>query len=113
VELLYNPGYDIRYNNELFLDEILEYDADEVLKKRIQLHSGYNIRLAGLIYDDSTLFGRTHLGLLYVTRLCQAENVLTTKDGHYVSYFRNGELLQKADQFDNWSRIIIDHLTAL
>jgi hypothetical protein len=100
-------------HNGLFLDESFSIEADRILKNNLSIQSGYTLRLSGLIYGESTSFGKSHLGIVYVSRLRQSDSVCFKNNALKRDYFTTGELCQYKDQFDSWSKILIEHVVAL
>jgi predicted NUDIX family phosphoesterase len=100
--------------NGLFLDDSLKAAASRILADNFGIMVGYTVRLAGLLFDDSTGFGRIHLGLVYVVKLRQAGIDGDNRKGDFeISFCGMGELQQNCDRFENWSRILIGNLNAL
>jgi predicted NUDIX family phosphoesterase len=100
-------------NNSLFLDESLKTAASRIVDANVAVPAGYDVRLAGLLCDDSTPFGRRHLGLAYVVKLRQP-GVDDRRNGEAgIRFYGIGELRQNRDRFDTWSQLLIDHLVAL
>jgi predicted NUDIX family phosphoesterase len=100
-------------NNGLFLDESLNASAREVIDKCLAVPMGYDIRLAGLLCDGSTRFGRMHCGLVYVARLRQPGVEDLRKGESQIRFCGTEELRQERNRFEAWSRMVIDHLIAL
>lgn len=97
----------------LFLDEDINKEAEMIVRNRIHFNSGFTFRLAGILYDESTDFGRSHPAFVYVVRLHQPKSIMVTDDRFTLSWCGTGELQQRKDQYDIQSQIIIDHITAL
>jgi hypothetical protein len=99
--------------NGLFLDETLSKEARQIIDRNITMQAGYTIRLAGLLYQESTPPVQGHVAVLYVVRLRQPDALSAVQNMHDIVFYNNGELHLLREQFNLWSRIIIDHLTAL
>jgi predicted NUDIX family phosphoesterase len=99
-------------NNGLFLDDSLKAEAHRVVKIAGIGAEEYTLRLAGLLFDDSTDVGRRHLCLVYIARLRQAFTNSGADGIKDISLFGTGVLQEIRDRFDSWSRILIDHLVA-
>ena len=97
----------------LFLDDELTEEAERTIRNRIRFDAGYTLRLAGILYDDSTAQSSSHPALVYVVRLHQAESIALANDGYSLSWCGTGELLLNRQAFDSASKIIIEHITAL
>lgn len=96
----------------LFLDDELKASVVRGLDEKGISRDRYELRLAGLLHDDSSETTRAHLGLVYIARLRRpglegCEHVLSS-----IRFCGTGELQSACDQFDAWSRILIDHLLA-
>ncbi len=99
-------------NNNIFLDESLNIAACQLIDDWFIVEAGYDIRLAGLICDDSTKFGKSHLGLVFIARLRQAGVICRDDKNVNIKFHGMGELVQNREQFDSTSRVLIDHLIA-
>lgn len=99
--------------NGLFLDETLSYEARRIIGENITMKADYTIRLSGLLYHESNPPVLGQVAILYVVRLRQAHALIAGQNMHDIVYYSSGELQLHRDQFDSWSRITIDHLTAL
>lgn len=79
----------------------------------VGIEAGYDLRLSGLLHDNSTLFGKSHLGLVFVARLRQHGLIDKSNGEAAICFSGTGELNQNREQFDPWSRLLLDHLEAL
>ena len=83
------------------------------LQEEIHLESSHRESCFGLINDDSTPVGQVHLGIVHVFDLdspCvrRREEVLT-EDG----FARLAELRGRSDEFETWSRFVLDSLSVV
>jgi hypothetical protein len=81
-----------------FLDDALQASAQRAVESAIALGEPCQWRLAGLIQQDA-------LGLVYVARLPRRIESTLRSSGH-------GELSMEREQFEPWSRLLIDNLHA-
>jgi hypothetical protein len=100
-------------NNHLFLDDSIRTETRRVFEENVRLKTTYDVRLAGLIYDEADVFGKTHLGITCICRLRQQNQAEPMNEEFEMSIMGNGELLQRRDQFDNWSKILIENINAM
>ncbi len=97
--------------NDIFLDESLKAAAASIVNNSVETEAGYNIRLAGMLYDNSPQFEK-YFGLVFIARLRQPGVTPKGQDAG-IHFYGSGELQQNRDWFNSWSRILIDHLVAL
>lgn len=105
--LLSKPGGDI------FLCESITTEAKKVFDENVRANGMYDVRIAGLVYDESSAGSQTHLGITCICRLRQTFQAKPGNDDLEIGIMGNGELLQKQHRFDKWSRIVIDHIVAM
>jgi predicted NUDIX family phosphoesterase len=99
-------------SNDIFLDESLKHAATLIVNDYIDTNAGYNLRLAGLLQATPDPSVHSYLGIVFIARLHQPGVRIKHKDTG-VRFFGTSELQQNRLQFDSWSRILIDHITAL
>jgi predicted NUDIX family phosphoesterase len=99
-------------HNDIFLDERIKSAAMQIVNENITTQSGYDLRLAGLLRDAPAPSGKRGLGIVFIARLHQ-QGVIVRHNNVDIHFLGTGELQQNRQQFDNWSRVIIDHITAL
>lgn len=97
----------------LFLDDHLKVAAYREVDEEVIIREKYDLRLAGLLNDDSNDVGRVHLGLVYVARLRQPDVEKREKGIAQIRFCGNGDLQQEREEFETWSQILIDNLHAL
>ena len=97
----------------LFLDDALAIAATRSVEAAVATPDGYDLRLAGLIDDDSHGLGHTHLGLVYVARLKRPGVAPHERALADIVFCGTGDLRAERDRFEPWSQILIDHLDAL
>ncbi|HEX3018791.1 MAG TPA: hypothetical protein VHP36_00750 [Chitinispirillaceae bacterium] len=100
-------------NNYLFLDDSLKKEVCRIIDDSILTNAGYHTRLAGLLFDNSDQYGRSHLGLVYVARLSRTGVEIKNDGIEKIELYGTGQLQEFRNQFDCWSRIVIDHIVAL
>jgi hypothetical protein len=100
-------------NGDIFLDESIAAQAGSIFDAHVRSKGPYDVRIAGLMYDASTKFGSPRLGITCICRLRQPDRVEPVKDDLEIGRMGNGELLQKQNLFDDWSRIVIGNSVAL
>lgn len=89
------------------------FDAYEMALRReideeISLGSPGDIRLVGLINDDSTPVGQVHLGVVHVYDL-ERPLIAPREDGLTdAEFIRIADLVRDRDQFETWSQICIE-----
>lgn len=76
--------------------------------EEVRLDSRYEERCVGLINDDSTPVGQVHLGIVHVFELAEPrverrEQALTRS-----GFAPLAELRQQCDEFETWSRILLE-----
>jgi|GEM_PF-3466842 len=100
-------------NNDIFLDERLKSEVNKIVVDNVDIKANYNLRLAGLLCENSGQSTSRYLGLVYIARLRQADAIDKFNGNHGIRFYGMGELQEKRSLFNNWSRILIDHLSAL
>jgi len=70
-------------------------------------------RIAGLINDDSNPVGSVHLGVIEVFDLVSEK--VTPKEAAIADpeFLTIEELLERRDQLENWSQIVLDHIAEI
>jgi predicted NUDIX family phosphoesterase len=97
----------------LFLDDQMKAAAHRLADEAFAVRDPLDLRLAGFICDETHDAGRPTLGLLYVAKLRQPGIAVRTPRIEQMCLCGHVDLLQQRDQFDGWSRIVIDNLAAL
>lgn len=97
----------------LFLDDHLKAAAFRELDEEIRVPPGVDLRVAGLINDDSNDVGKVHLGLVYVADLARPEVSKREKSITRIQFSTPAELVRDALQFETWSRHLIDNIEKL
>lgn len=100
-------------NATLFGDDHLKVAAHREMDEEIQIVEKYNLRLTGLLNDDSNEVGKVHLGLVYVADLQKPEVNKREKAMAAITFASADELRNERDQFETWSQILIDNLDKL
>ncbi len=78
------------------------------IDEEISLGSPGEIRLVGLINDDSTPVGQVHLGVVHVYDL-ERPLIAPREDGTTnAEFIRIADLVRDRDQFETWSQICIE-----
>lgn len=99
-------------HNDIFLDERIKPAVMQIVNENITAQSGYDLRCAGLLRDAPAPSGQRGLGIVFIARLHQ-QGVIARYSDLDIRFLGTGELQQNRQQFDSWSRVAIDHITAL
>ncbi len=94
----------------LFLDDRLKAAALRELDEEIEIAVPYQLRIAGLLNDDGNDVGRVHLGLVYRADLPQPAVSKREQSIARLAFADPAELRRDREQFETWSRILIDNL---
>ena len=97
----------------LFLDDQLKSAAARIVNERVLVTEPYELRLVGLLNDDTTDLSRRELGFVYVLKLRRAGIESRDRNLTRIRLCGNGELQLESDRFEARSRILIDNLYAL
>ena len=100
-------------DGDVFLGESITAQARNVFDGHVRSNGPYDVRIAGLMYDASTKIGSPRIEIACICRLRQADTVEPVEDDLDIGRMGNGELLQKQNLFDDWSRIVIENSVAL
>lgn len=97
----------------LFLGDHLTAAAHREIDEEITIEGNYQLRLAGMLNDDSNEVGKVHIGLVYVATL-NGQPVKKRERGiSRLSFMNAAEMQEKRDEFETWSQILIDNLDHL
>lgn len=99
-------------HNDIFLDESVKRAASLIVNDYIDTNAGYNLRLAGLLQDTPDSSGHSYLGTVFIVRLHQP-GVSIKRKNMEIRFLGISELQQNRLLFDNWSRTLIDNISAL
>lgn len=97
-------------NATLFLDDHLKVAAHREIDEEVKISEKFDLRIVGLINDDSNEVGKVHLGLVYMAELSKPEVSKRERGIAQITFDSVEELQQQRDQFETWSQIIIDNL---
>jgi len=101
----------------LFLNDHLKAAAFRELYEEIQVPRDLDLRFAGLLNDDSNEVGSVHLGLVYLADLPESARdagaLKRQQSVAQLSFSTAEELRRDSEQFETWSRILIDSLDEL
>lgn len=97
----------------LFLDDHLKVAAFREVDEEVRIPEKYNLRLAGLLNDDSNDVGKVHLGLVYVADLEEPEVKKRERGIAQISFEKPDELKARREEFETWSQILIDNIQHL
>jgi predicted NUDIX family phosphoesterase len=87
---------------------IVEWTRDREIREEFYVKAPGQPRLAGLLNDESNEVGRVHFGVIYEYWLESPKVESKEKRVHIQSGFiRLPELVAHAEEYENWSRIII------
>jgi hypothetical protein len=101
------------YNGDIFLDESIITEAQKIFNDNVRVNCQFDIKMSGLLYQESIESGSPRLGVSCVCRLRQSNQVALAHEAYEIVTMSNGELIQKQSQFDSRSKIIIDHIDAV
>ena len=88
---------------------ILDWARDRELNEEFGVTYSRPPRLIALLNDDSTEVGRVHFGAIYEYELDSPEVESREKRVHIHSAFASmDELVARAEEYEGWSRIIVD-----
>ena len=97
----------------LFLDDHLKVAAFREIDEEIHIPEKYDLRLAGLLNDDSNDVGKVHLGLVYVAELKKPEVKKRERGIARIAFETPEELRARREEFETWSQILIDNIDRL
>ena len=97
----------------LFLDDHLKVAAFREVDEEIRIPEKYDLRLAGLLNDDSNDVGKVHLGLVYVAELSKPEVKKRERGIARISFETPDKLRARREEFETWSQILIDNVEHL
>ncbi len=99
-------------HNDIFLDDKIKPVVKQIVNETIDAKTGYDLRLAGLLCDSKASSGQKYLGIVFIARLHQ-QGVIVKNSDFDINFSGTGELQENRQKFDNWSKVVIDHITAL
>lgn len=97
----------------LFLDDHLKVAAYREVDEEIAIAEEYELRLAGLINDDSNAVGEVHVGLVYVADVEQKSITKRERGIAQLKFMTPDELTRARAEFETWSQILVDNLHKL
>ena len=82
------------------------------IAEELEIRGTYDLRIAGLLNDDSNPVGAVHVGIVQVARVqgtvaIREGNVL---EGRLVRREELADLRRRNENFETWSSILLDHL---
>lgn len=83
------------------------------IAEELALGGGFSERAVALLNDDSTEVGRVHLGVVHLVELESAEVAAGEASIAGLGFARPEELLAEAEEFETWSRIVLEGLEGL
>lgn len=99
-------------HNDIFLDERIKPAVTRIVTEKLSVQSGYDLRLAGLLRSASIPSGLEYPGIVFIARLRQ-QGAHAKHNDFDICSLGSGELQENRQLFDNCSRVLIDHITAL
>ena len=78
--------------------------------EEVEIRSGYQDCIVGLINDDTNDVGRVHIGIVHVLNLHQAEVNAKEKSINQAHFYPVNQLLKNIDKYENWSQICIRNI---
>jgi predicted NUDIX family phosphoesterase len=91
-------------------EDIYRVGMRRELAEEIIINTPYKERCVGLINDDLTPVGKVHLGVVHLCEVARPDVQPREPDILHARFLPVGDLLQKLDEFETWSQIV---LTAL
>jgi len=93
-----------------FYDGFIKGMTREIDEEIILPQKFYWKHCSGFINDDSNDVGRVHFGMVYIVKVL--DNIEVREKDNMEKYsFRNKEnIIQEYNNFENWSKIVIDNL---
>jgi predicted NUDIX family phosphoesterase len=82
------------------------------LEEEMVIEAEYRERLLGFIYDDTSEVGRVHLGVVHVLELAAPAARARESELIESGFAPLVELSARRDQFETWSQLCLDQLTA-
>ena len=80
------------------------------LAEEVEIGTGFEDQLVGLLNDDETEVGRVHLGVVHLFDV-EAPRVIPREKEIIDAGFRpSSELLNNLDEFESWSRICLESI---
>jgi len=79
--------------------------------EEIYLETTYNESCLGLINDDSTPVGQVHLGIVHIFDLAEPRARRREADLLHDGFAPVAELMEKLDEFETWSRFVLERLS--
>jgi predicted NUDIX family phosphoesterase len=80
--------------------------------EEVFLETTYHESCLGLINDDSTPVGQVHLGIVHVFDLAEPRARRREADLMHDGFAPVAELLERRDEFETWSRFVLERLMA-
>jgi predicted NUDIX family phosphoesterase len=93
-------------------DSPIDRGARREIAEELEIRGTYDLRIAGLLNDDSNPVGAVHVGIVQVARVqgtvaIREGNVL---EGRLVRREELADLRRRNENFETWSSILLDHL---
>lgn len=80
------------------------------IDEEIEIRTGFQESMVGLINDDQSPVGRVHLGVVHVFDLESPDVSLRETELKGRGFAKPDELLAAGDEFESWSRICLEYL---
>lgn len=81
------------------------------IDEEVDLATGYNESLVGLINDDSNEVGQVHLGLVHIFDVEEAKVSPREESIQETGFAPPSQLASEIETFETWSQIVLRHLT--
>lgn len=83
------------------------------IREELRLGGGFSERAVALLNDDSTEVGRVHLGVVHLVDLESPEVAAGEKAIAELGFSTPEELLERIEEFETWSQIVLRGLSDL
>jgi predicted NUDIX family phosphoesterase len=82
------------------------------LEEELEILTGFDDRILGAIYDETTEVGRVHFGIVHLFVLNEPRVKIKDETISDAVFLNLGTLVQYKDSFENWSQFVIDYLSS-
>lgn len=87
-----------------------EDGLEREIREEVKIESRYDQKVVALINDDSNDVGKVHFGIVHLLNLEQPLVQPKEKSMNETQFVEKNELVKRIDEFENWSRICIEHI---
>lgn len=91
------------------IHDVVKANTERELEEELEITGTYDLRVVGLINDDSDNVNRVHLGILGFLELEDSGEVCVREvDQLQGNWYTIEELLDSYEQLENWGKIVVD-----